>query len=154
MPRRYIREPKTWEDAVAADPSGLESYRDVRDRIAEAGRSLRGLRIPRELGALRGGRVCWPDPPPEYWMQYGREAATYRPLPPTAAEIDRMEEVLSWLMWLNDDQRKFVGAWMMGARWTEICERWHISRSGGHKRLDAICSHLLLCIKERRRRAA
>jgi len=129
-------------------PTILITRPEMKDRLREAGRALRGLRSPKEIGALVSVRACWPDIPADYWVSYGTARLRYKPSPPTAEQIGRLDEVLVWLLKLDTPDRAFIGAWMMHAGWTVICQQFHISRQWGWKRLDAICGKLVKIAEE------
>lgn len=79
----------------------------IEARLMEAARTMR--RLPAADAAIVSGlknvRAKWPDYVQEgfdAWIGYNREKASYRPDPPSAAEIDRMDEILeTWLAWLQ-----------------------------------------------------
>lgn len=77
----------------------------IEARLAEAGRIMKRLPAAdrRHVDQLKRLRAHWPDFVREgfdAWISYNRENATYRAPPPTAVEIDRMDEALVWLSWL------------------------------------------------------
>ena len=57
----------------------------------------------------------WPDIVRD-WLSYGWSLASAPRFPPTAAEIDRLDEVLGWLHWLTRDQRLIL--WARANKWT------------------------------------
>src|SRR3990167_6121208 len=75
----------------------------IEDRICEAARTLQLLPSPgaRFLAQLRS---WWPEAPDE-WSAYAATDATVPRIIPTAAEIDRMDEVLAWMTALAVERR-------------------------------------------------
>lgn len=79
----------------------------VEARLAEAGRSLRGLPSA-DARFLAGVRAQWPQVVQEdfdRWVGYNRHSTREVRMRPTSAQITRMDEVLfTWLVWLRQDE--------------------------------------------------
>ena len=84
---------------------------EIKERLREAADVLRRLppeRGPREFGSN------WPDIVRSTWgalwrwnptlQRWEREVPILKPSPPMGAEIDRMEEVMTWIEMLGDSQ--------------------------------------------------
>jgi hypothetical protein len=68
-----------------------------------------------KYGLPAGFRVAWPDIAYE-WLAYGWTPARAPRIPPTPAQIDRLDEVLGWLHALTREQRVIL--WARANRWT------------------------------------
>jgi hypothetical protein len=55
--------------------------------------------------------------------------AVARPIPPSPEAIDRMEEVLGWLCWLEPEERRLVWLRAEGLPWKRITCRLGIGRT-------------------------
>ena len=99
--------------------------RMVEDRIEEAAFTLRRLPDPR----LQQARSSWPPIIHEFHDAYGAEPARLRLGPPSAAAIDRMDEVLAWLMWVEPDEARLL--WWRATRtpWKVIERRLGVCRT-------------------------
>ena len=113
----------------------------IEDRICEAARTLQLLPSPgaRFLAQLRS---WWPEAPDE-WSAYAATDATVPRLIPTAAEIDRMDEVLTWMTVLAinrlppklpADTGRIVWARAAGASWPRIMRSRRAKQRGGNSR--------------------
>ncbi len=91
----------------------------VEARIEEAADTLR--RLPEERG--RTARSSWPPIIREFHDAYGVEPARLRLGPPPAAAIDRMDQTLEWLRWLEADDARIVWLRACDVRWKVICWR-------------------------------
>lgn len=99
---------------------------DVEQRLEEAIDTLR--RLPdRERGMLRSMRSHWPDVVRDWADVWGEAVAagqframSVHPGAPDAAAIDRMDETLPWLGWLDHQKRRVVWARINGANWWVI----------------------------------
>lgn len=77
---------------------------DISDRIGEARDCLR--RLPDKDARFKGySLLSWPGMLAERHIDYPNERTVIRMPPPTSAAIDRMEEVLEWLVWLAKQDR-------------------------------------------------
>ena len=91
----------------------------VEARVEEAADTLR--RLPEERA--RTARSTWPPIIRDFWDMYGAEPARLRLGPPPAAAIDRMDQTLEWLRWLEPDDARIVWLRACGVRWKAICWR-------------------------------
>jgi hypothetical protein len=100
----------------------------VRERLSEAAWVLRRLPLPKR-GKPPQLQAAWPDVVHD-WLGYGWSLARAPRLPPTAAEITRLDECLGWLHWLTRDQRLII--WARANRWTwrKIVELDELERDG------------------------
>lgn len=89
----------------------------VEARMEEAADTLR--RLPEDR--LRSARSSWPPIIREFHDAYGAEPARLRLGPPSAAAIDRMDQSLEWLRWLEADDARIVWLRACGVRWKAIC---------------------------------
>ena len=92
----------------------------LRARFAEAAATLR--RLPK-AGMAAHIRVVWPLMKQEDfdgWIGYGREAAVVRLGPPNAGAITRLDETLSWLLWLDERERRLVWGRAMRTPWKRL----------------------------------
>ena len=96
----------------------------VAERLAEAADALE--RLPQ--GGVQGytSRLRWP------YADDGRSGAR---LPsPSPEAIDRMDEALGWLMWLEPGERRLVWLRAEGLPWKRITQRLGIGRTTAWQR--------------------
>ena len=96
----------------------------VEARIEEAADTLR--RLPEER--VQTARSSWPPIIREFHDAYGAEPARLRLGPPPAAAIDRMDQTLEWLRWLEPGDVKLVWARAEGLPWKAICWQYRADR--------------------------
>lgn len=97
----------------------------VEERLEEAADTLR--RLPEER--VRGYFSTWPPAIRDYWEAFGREDVRLRRGPPAAAAIDRMDEALGWLAWLEPDDARLVWLRACGVHWKPITWRLGVGRT-------------------------
>jgi len=102
---------------------------EVEERLAEAADILR--RLPESR--VQGHASTWPPYVREYWESYGVAEVKLRRPPPSAAAIDRMDEALPWLTWLDPTDAKIVWLRANGDRWKVICWSVGMQRSAVHQ---------------------
>jgi Domain of unknown function (DUF6362) len=102
---------------------------EVEERLAEAADILR--RLPESR--VQGHASTWPPYVREYWESYGIAEVKLRRPPPSAAAIDRMDEALPWLTWLDPVDTKIVWLRANGDRWKVICWSVGMQRSAVHQ---------------------
>jgi Domain of unknown function (DUF6362) len=108
----------------------------VEERMVEAADTLK--RLPEER--VRGYFSTWPPVIRDYWEAFGREEVRLRRGPPSAAAIDRMDEALAWLAWLDPAEAKIVWLRASGERWKTVCWKVGLQRSSAHEHwLYALC---------------
>ena len=120
---------------------------DIKARLNEAGRTLGNVRDPRPHAQRL--RALWPDAPESYWTADARQRPRRVRMPVGAAEIDRMDECLGWLLWLDLPERRLLSAWMLGLKIREICEIWSCDRKTFWRRIDRICATLAVELARR-----
>ena len=98
--------------------------KQIEERLEEAADTLR--RLPEER--VRTARSGWPPIIREFHDAYGCEPARLHLGPPAAAAIDRMDQTLEWLRWLEADDARIVWLRACGIRWKPICHRFGVSR--------------------------
>lgn len=96
----------------------------VADRLEEAATTLK--RLPDEK--IRQLRSNWPETIP-VWGDYGDEKSRVRLGSPSPEAIDRMDETLSWLRWLEPDEVQLVWARAERIPWKLIMRRFGRARS-------------------------
>jgi hypothetical protein len=106
MVEQHVIKPQEW------------TLEDIRYRLTEAADTLRLMPMPKG-GFPAGYRTGWPDVVYE-WTAYGYTPATARRSPPTADKIDKLDQTLAWLHWLERDQRMIVWARACGFSWRKI----------------------------------
>jgi hypothetical protein len=99
--------------------------KDVAERLEEAAHTLR--RLPPVK--VRGYISSWPPIIREFWEAYGWHETKVRLGPPAPDAIDRMDEVLRWLLILEPDEVRLVWLRAEGVRWKSIAHRFGMDRS-------------------------
>ena len=116
---------------------------DVAARFDEAVSTARRLPPVRVQGYFN----CWPANKYMSWENIGAEMPVCR-FPPDPSAIERMLEVMRWVLWLEEEQRHLV--WMRAKRygWREIGIRFACDRSTAWRRwqmaLAKVALHLNL----------
>jgi hypothetical protein len=108
----------------------------VEEQLAEAAEVLK--RLPNVT--VQGYASTWPPYVREYWESYGTAEVTLRRPPPSAASIDRMDQALTWLRWLDAIDAKIVWLRANGDRWRMVCGTVGLSRATAHRHwMFALC---------------
>ena len=111
-------------------PSLVEAY------LAEAADVLSRLPDTRVQGYVN----TWPPMVREFWESYGMQDVVLRRPPPSAAAIDRMDEALRWLVWLDPVDVRIVWLRASGKQWKEVCWTVGLARAAAHQHwLFALC---------------
>ena len=109
---------------------------EVDNRIAEAADVLG--RLPNVT--IQGYASTWPPFVREYWESYGMSEVVLRRPPPSAAAIDRMDQALGWLRWLDPVDARIVWHRANGDRWKVVCWKVGMARSAVHQHwMYALC---------------
>jgi Domain of unknown function (DUF6362) len=95
----------------------------VAERFPEAVEVL--ARLPEERA--RGFYDLWPK-------VIGAPCVSARPAAPAPEAIDRMDEALSWLMWLEPEERQLVWLRAQGLPWKRITYRLGVGRTTAWRR--------------------
>jgi Domain of unknown function (DUF6362) len=98
----------------------------VAERLAEAADVLARLPQPRVPGLYS----LWPAMP----HASAGDRARIRPAAPTPEAIDRADEALGWLMWLDPEERRLVWLRTEGVPWKRITHRLDIGRTTAWQR--------------------
>ncbi|ABK45256.1 conserved hypothetical protein [Magnetococcus marinus MC-1] len=99
----------------------------VAKRLEEAAFTMKRLPVkglkPEEV------RSAWPEVIHEFYDAYGWGTAEARLGPPSPSAIDRLDEVMGWLEWLEPDHRRLV--WYRAERvpWKLLMRRFGRARS-------------------------
>lgn len=108
----------------------------VEEQLAEAAEVLK--RLPNVT--VQGYASTWPPYVREYWESNGTAEVTLRRPPPSAASIDRMDQALTWLRWLDAIDAKIVWLRANGDRWRMVCGTVGLSRATAHRHwMFALC---------------
>ncbi len=97
----------------------------VEERMAEAAHVLRSL--PEER--VQGYFSTWPEVVRDFWEVFGWHDAVLTPARPSPTAIDRMDETMTWLRWLDPTDAKIVWERAAKTRWKPICYRFGLARS-------------------------
>lgn len=97
----------------------------VEERLREAAATLRHLPADRP----RGFRSAMPAPVRSAQEAYGWHETRVRPAPPSPGAVDRLDEVLGWMGWLDEDQIRVLWARANGVPWRPICRRLGCGRT-------------------------
>lgn len=104
----------------------------VEDRFREAAATMK--RLPDV--SVQGFVSSWPPIIREFWEAYGWDVPKIRLGPPTGESIDRMDECLEWIRWLEPEQMRLVWARAEGLPWKIILRRIGVSRATAWQRMD------------------
>ena len=103
------------------------------DRVAE--RFREAAETAHRLPAVRvqGYFNTWPAIKREPWERYADDDRVLR-FPPSPEAIDRMEETMRWVLWLEEEQRHLV--WMRAEEWEwkDIARRFACDRTTAWRR--------------------
>jgi len=104
--------------------------------MVEAADTLK--RLPEER--VRGYFSTWPPVIRDYWEAFGRADVRLRLPPPSASAIDRMDEAMVWLAWLDLVEAKIVWLRASGERWKTVCWKVGLARTAAHQHwMYALC---------------
>ena len=93
----------------------------VEAQLLDAADTIRRLRVPGTWPA--GHRSAWPDVIRDFWDVFGCHEAEARPSPPSPAAISRMDEVTTWLSFIEAPlDRRIVWAKAFGLSNRKIAE--------------------------------
>jgi len=98
-------------------------------RLEEAADTL--ARLPACCGG--GYSSTWPEIVRGHGEAFGPDASA-RPIPPSPEAIDRTDEALGWLCWLQPEERRIVWLRAEGLPWKRITYRLGIGRTTAWQR--------------------
>jgi hypothetical protein len=102
----------------------------VEQRLEEAVDTLD--RLPEER--VRGFYSYWPDMISDFSDKVGQTPDPMRRPPPSPAAISRMDEVLTWMKFLDPEDARLVWARAERTPWKQICWRFGIARATACRR--------------------
>ena len=108
---------------------GLWTQRLVVERLEEAAQCLRALPAPKEWVRLRHLRSAMPTPVRDAADAYGYTPTRTRPPAPSPGAIDRMEQAIAWLLWLDPEDQRLVWARACRIPWRHLCHRSGVERT-------------------------
>lgn len=130
--------------------------RMIEDRMEEAALTLRRLPHPPGSGP-KGYGGSWPEYVRDARHAYGYDEARIKIIP-SAAEIQRMDECIDWLRWLDPDDAKIVWLRAEGKRWRQVCIHAGCVRQTAWRRWAAalltVAKHMTANEKSKTKRAA
>jgi len=97
----------------------------VQARLAEAADTLRRLPAVKVQGYFN----TWPTVIRDFWEAFGWQDAEVRLGPASPKAIDRMDETIRWLRWLEPDETRLVWLRAEGVRWKLISARFGVGRT-------------------------
>jgi hypothetical protein len=111
---------------------GEWTVEQIADRLVEAARTAHRLPPVR----VQGYFSAWPAIKRMPWENLGIEPEPVR-IPPSPESVERMLEVMSWMVWLEEEQRHLL--WMRAERhrWRDICRRFGCDRTTAWRRWQA-----------------
>ena len=132
------------------------SPREIEDQFEDAALTLRRLPNPPGSGA-KGYGHSWPEYVHDAKQAYGYEEARMRVVP-SARDIQRMEDCIGWLAYLDPEDARIVWLRAEGIRWRQVCIRAGVVRSTAWRRwvasLLTIANHLNALEKSSRKASA
>ena len=118
----------------------------VAARIREAADTLRRLPAGHPGRHLK---TSWPDVVHNPQEAYGYTQLEPRPTPPTAAAIDRMDEVLvKWIAWLDREEVRILWGWVLGVPVWLIARRMRLHRGTVHRRRIAALKKIAVFLNQ------
>ena len=120
----------------------------VAERLKEAAATLRQL--PKEKISLL--KSNWPETIPT-WGDYGDEKAKVRLGPPPPDAIDRMDETLEWLGWIEREESKLIWDVACGVNRKVIGAKFGVHRATIWREWKAIVRKLTAIINLRQEMA-
>ncbi|OSM07615.1 hypothetical protein MAIT1_04404 [Magnetofaba australis IT-1] len=79
-------------------------------------------------------KASWPQVIHDFWNAYGWDKARTRLGPPTPDAIDRMDECMEWLRWLEPEQMRLVWARAERLQWKRIMAQLGVCRETARQR--------------------
>jgi hypothetical protein len=113
----------------------------VAAQIEEAAKTLD--RLPEEK--LRGMKSNWPETLPAR-EDYLWENTRVRLGPPSPEAIDRLDETMGWLRWLEPDQAKLVWSRAEKIQWKFIMRQLGVCRETARQRWIAALVNIASCL--------
>ena len=102
----------------------------VAERLAEAAETMKRLPSVKPKGYIGS----WPTIIQEFWEAYGWNDMEVRLGPPSSYSIDRMDESLAWLRWLEPDEVRMVWLRAEDVPWKVIGKRFGCDRTTAWRR--------------------
>lgn len=120
------------------------TVREIEDRFEDAAFTLRRLPNPPGSGP-KGFGHSWPDYIHDAHEAHADAAVRMRVIP-SALSIQRMDECIDWLRFLDPEDARIVWLRAEGVRWRQVCIRAGVVRSTAWRRWAAslltIANHL------------
>jgi len=109
----------------------------IAERLIEAARTAHRLPPVKVQGYFN----AWPAIKRMPWENLGAEPEPIR-IPPSPEAIERMLEVMHWMVWLEEEQRHLL--WMRAERhpWRKICARMGCDRTTAWRRWKMVIASL------------
>jgi len=118
----------------------------VAERIKEAAETLR--RLPRHHPG-RKLTSSWPHALHGPIDAYGCNEFSSLTPPPSAAAIDRMDEVLiTWVRWLTPEELRILWLWAMGVPATITAQRLKVHRTTVHRKKLAALKRIAVLLNQ------
>lgn len=118
--------------------------REIEDQFENAAVTLRRLPNPSGSGPKGFGK-SWPEYVHDARQAYGYDEVRMRVVP-SARDIQRMEDCICWLSFLDPEDARIVWLRAEGVRWRQVCIRAGVVRSTAWRRWAAslltIAKHL------------
>ena len=116
---------------------------EVAARFAEAAHTAQRLPSVRVQGYFN----VWPTIVRQQWETLSHEPIPMRPIPPSPEAIERMEEAMRWVQWLEVGDRHLVWMRAKDVAWNRIARRFGCNRATAWRRwrraLDAVVARLI-----------
>lgn len=109
----------------------------IAERLVEAARTAHRLPPVR----VQGYFSAWPAIKRMPWENLGVESEPIH-IPPSPEAVERMLEVMGWMVWLEEEQRHLL--WMRAERypWRKICGRIGCDRTTAWRRWKTLLNFL------------
>lgn len=116
-------------------------------RLEEASATARRLPAVRVQGHFN----AWPAIVREAWETMAADDPPEQHFPPSPQAVERMLEVMRWMLWLNPPARHLVWLRAGGAPWPVVCRKMGLSRTTAWRHQHAALGIIVNYLNEQKR---
>lgn len=122
----------------------------VASRLEQASATARRLPAVRVQGHFN----AWPTILREAWETMAADDPPEQHFPPSPEAVDRMLEVMRWMLWLDPSARHLVWLRAAGTPWPVVCRKTGLSRTTAWRRQHAALGIVVNYLNEQNRHCA